>query len=118
MSQPVIDLPRHHVIREGAQRVCNPFTEAKFATLGDAIGLRTGDTLLDLASGRGEMLCTWARDHGISGTGVDISTVGIEMSRRRAAELDVADRVTFAHGDAGTFVAERPVDVAACIGAT
>jgi SAM-dependent methyltransferase len=113
-----MDLPRHHVIREGAQRICNPFTAAKLATLGEAIGLRPGDTLLDLASGRGEMLCTWARDHGITGIGVDISTVGVELAERRAAELGVADRVTFRHGDAGTYVADSPVDVAACIGAT
>jgi cyclopropane fatty-acyl-phospholipid synthase-like methyltransferase len=30
--------------------------------------------MLDLACGSGELLCTWARDHGVSGTGVDIST--------------------------------------------
>jgi SAM-dependent methyltransferase len=74
--------------------------------------------LLDLASGRGELLCIWARDHGITGTGVDISTIGVDMSRERAAEWGVADRVTFVHGDAAGYVAPQPVDVAACIGAT
>lgn len=32
--------------------------------------------------------------------------------------LGVADQVTFIHGDASGHVAEEPVDVAACIGAT
>ncbi|GID96920.1 SAM-dependent methyltransferase [Amorphoplanes digitatis] len=77
-----MDPPRHHTIREGDLRICNPFTPGKLATLGEAIKLRAGDTLLDLAGGRGEMLCTWARDHGISGTGVDISTVATDMARR------------------------------------
>lgn len=113
-----MDLPRHHPIREGDQWICNPFTAEKLATLGRAIGLRAGDTLLDLAGGRGEMLCTWARDHGISGTGVDLSTVATEKARERAVELGVADRVRFVHGDAGGFVSDAPVDVAACIGAT
>lgn len=113
-----MDLPRHHTIREGDQRIVNPFTADKLALLGRAIRLRPGDTLLDLASGRGELLCTWARDHDIRGTGVDISTVSVEMSRRRAAELGVEDRVTFVHGDAGGYVADEPVDVGACIGAT
>jgi SAM-dependent methyltransferase len=113
-----MDLPRHHTIREGDQRICNPFSPEKLATLGQAIRLRAGDTLLDLAGGRGELLCTWARDHGISGTGVDISTVATGMARNRAVELGVADRVRFVHGDAGTYVADSPVDVAACIGAT
>jgi SAM-dependent methyltransferase len=113
-----MDLPRHHVIREGDQRICNPFSVAKLATLGEALRLRPGDTLLDLASGRGELLCTWARDHGVTGTGVDISTVGVARSRDRAAELGVADRVTFVHGDAAGYRSPQPVDVAACIGAT
>jgi SAM-dependent methyltransferase len=113
-----MDLPRQHTIREGDLRICNPFTSDKLATLGRAIKLRAGDTLLDLAGGRGEMLCTWARDHGIAGTGVDVSTVATEMARKRAIELGVADRVSFVHGDAGSFVAGIPVDVAACVGAT
>jgi len=113
-----VDLPRHHTIREGDQRIVNPFTAEKLATLGRAVRLRPGDTVLDLASGRGELLCTWARDHHISGMGVDISTAGIDMSRRRAEELGVADRVTFVHSDAGGYVSDQPVDVACCIGAT
>lgn len=113
-----MDLPRHHAIREGDLRICNPFTPEKLAALGRAVKLRPGDTLLDLASGRGELLCTWARDHGISGTGVDISTVATDLARRRATELGVADQVEFLHGEAGGHVADVPADVAACIGAT
>ena len=57
---------------------------AKLAALGEALQLAPGTRLLDLASGSGEMLCTWARDHGITGTGVDISTVFTEQARSRA----------------------------------
>jgi SAM-dependent methyltransferase len=60
--------------------------------------------------------CTWARDHGITGVGVDISTVNVALARERAAELGVD--VTFRHGDAAAWKADRPVDVASCIGAT
>jgi len=74
--------------------------------------------LLDLCCGKGELLSTWAAEHGITGTGVDISTVFLAAARDRAAELGVADRVSFVHADASTYVAEEPVDVAACIGAT
>ncbi|MDQ7908154.1 class I SAM-dependent methyltransferase [Phytohabitans sp. ZYX-F-186] len=112
------DLPEPFVIRERHHRVHNPFTEEKLAVLGRAIRLRPGDRLLDLASGSGEMLCTWARDHGVTGTGVDISTAFLATARDRAAELGVADRVTFVHGDAAGHVAPDPVDVAACVGAT
>jgi SAM-dependent methyltransferase len=111
-----MDLARHHTIREGDLRIINPFSPEKLATLGRVIKLRPGWTLADFCSGRGEMLCTWARDHGITGRGVDISTVSIDMARRRAADLGVD--VTFVHGDAAEFVAGPPVDVASCIGAT
>ncbi len=74
--------------------------------------------MLDLGSGSGEMLCTWARDHGVVGTGIDLSPLFTAQAQRRAAELGVADRVTFIHGDAAGHVADAKVDVAACVGAT
>jgi SAM-dependent methyltransferase len=113
-----VDLPRNFVIRESGHRIHNPFGGEKLATLGEALRLKTGTTFLDLASGSGEMLCQWARQHGISGTGVDISTDFVKAANERAVELGVTDRVTFQHGDAAGFVAAEPVDVAACIGAT
>ncbi|WP_372346014.1 cyclopropane-fatty-acyl-phospholipid synthase family protein [Streptomyces sp. KL116D] len=113
-----MDLPRIFTIRESSHRIHNPFTPGKLAALGQALHLAPGTRVLDLASGSGEMLCTWARDHGVTGTGVDISTVFTEQARARAAELGVADRVTFVHGDASGHVADEPVDLAACVGAT
>jgi SAM-dependent methyltransferase len=113
-----MDIPRIFTISESGHRIHDPFTPEKFATLGAALRLKRGDRALDLASGSGEMLCTWARDHGIAGTGVDMSQLFTAQARRRAEELEVADRVTFIHGDAAGYVAEEKVDVAACVGAT
>jgi SAM-dependent methyltransferase len=113
-----MDLPRHFVIRESSHRIHDPLTPAKLARLGEALLLRSGQRVLDLACGSGEMLCTWARDHGITGTGVDVSSAFIDRARDRAAELGVADRVHFEHGDATGYVAAESVDVASCLGAT
>jgi SAM-dependent methyltransferase len=113
-----VDLPRYFTIREASHRIHNPFTEEKLATLGRALRPAPGTTVLDLACGSGEMLCTWARDLRLTGTGVDLSTVFIGKARARAAELGVAERVSFVHGDASGFVADQPVGIAACIGAT
>ncbi|WP_327654406.1 SAM-dependent methyltransferase [Streptomyces sp. NBC_00483] len=113
-----MDLPRIFTVRESSHRIHNPFTPGKLAVLGRALHLAPGTRMLDLASGSGEMLCTWARDHHVTGTGVDISTVFTEKARARAAELGVAERVAFVHGDASGHVADEPVDVAACVGAT
>jgi SAM-dependent methyltransferase len=113
-----VDIPRIFPIRESSHRIHNPFTPVKLAVLGEALSLDPGTVVLDLASGSGEMLCTWARDHGIGGTGVDLSTVFTRQARTRAIELGVADRVSFIHGDAAGYVANEPVDVVACVGAT
>lgn len=113
-----MDLPRIFTIRESSHRIHNPLTPGKLAVLGESLRLPAGTRVLDLASGSGEMLCTWARDLGFTGTGVDISTVFTEQARARAAELGVADRVRFVHGDAAGHVADEPVDLAACVGAT
>ncbi|MHC0432813.1 SAM-dependent methyltransferase [Streptomyces sp. O3] len=113
-----MDLPRSFTIRESGHRIHNPFTGEKLAALGRALRLAPGTRVLDLASGSGEMLCTWARDHRVVGTGVDISTEFTAKAQARAAELGVADQVVFVHGDASGHVADEPVDLAACLGAT
>lgn len=113
-----MDIPRIFNVSESAHRIHNPFTADKFATLGAALRLEPETRVLDLGSGSGEMLCTWARDHGIRGTGVDMSRLFTEQARQRADELGVADRVAFIHGDAAGHVASEKVGVAACVGAT
>ncbi|MBP9013521.1 MAG: class I SAM-dependent methyltransferase [Smithella sp.] len=113
-----MDIPRIFNITESAHRIHNPFTPDKFATLGEALRLEKGAKVLDLGSGSGEMLCTWARDYGITGTGVDMSELFTGQAKRRAEELGVADRVKFIHDDAAGFVSDEKVDVAACVGAT
>ena len=113
-----MDIPRIFTITESAHRIHNPFTPEKLATLGEALRLEPGTRVLDLGSGSGEMLCTWARDFGIIGTGIDMSQLFSEQARRRAEELHVADRVEFIHGDAAGYVANEKVGVAACLGAT
>jgi len=113
-----VDIPRIFNLTESAHRIHNPFTPEKLATLGAALRLEPGTRVLDLGSGSGEMLCTWARDYGISGAGVDMSQLFTEQAKLRAAELGVADRVEFIHGDAAGYVTDEKVGVAACIGAT
>lgn len=113
-----MDIPRIFTITESAHRIHNPFTPEKLATLGAVLRLQPGTAVLDLGSGSGEMLCTWARDYGVTGTGVDLCYLFTEQARNRAHDLCVLDRVIFLLGDAAGYVAAQKVDVAACIGAT
>ncbi|MGE3909525.1 MAG: cyclopropane-fatty-acyl-phospholipid synthase family protein [Chloroflexota bacterium] len=110
---------RFHEIAEAHHRILNPFTQEKLALLGEVCRLEARMRQLDLACGKGEMLCQWAARHRISGIGVDLSTVFLDAARVRADELGVADRVRFEHADASTYRPEHTAfDLVSCIGAT
>jgi SAM-dependent methyltransferase len=114
-----MDILRQHEISEAGHRILNPFGEDKLLLLGEICRLRDGQRQLDLACGKGEMLCRWAARFGTGGLGVDISEVFISAARERATELGVADRVRFERGDAGRCEAEAAShDIVSCIGAT
>lgn len=113
-----MDIPRIFNIAESAHRIHNPITPDKLATLGAALRLEPESRVLDLGSGSGEMLCTWARDHRITGLGIDKSRLFTAQAQARAAELGVAERVAFVHGDAAGYVSDEKAHVAACVGAT
>ncbi|MDD2610273.1 MAG: class I SAM-dependent methyltransferase [Giesbergeria sp.] len=113
-----MDIPKIFNIMESAHRIHNPLTPEKLATLGAALRLKPGDRILDLGSGSGEMLCTWARDYGIVGTGIDMSQLFSDQAKCRAEELGVAERIEFIHGDAAGCISDEKVNVAACVGAT
>lgn len=104
-------------IRESRHRIHNPLTEQQLAGLGAALNLG-GARVLDLACGSGELLTTWARDHRVTGLGVDLNPDFVAAARARAAGLGVGDAVRFVEADAAGYVADEPVDVAACVGAT
>jgi SAM-dependent methyltransferase len=63
-------------------------------------------------------LGTWARDHGVVGTGIDLSQLFTEQAKRRAEELGVAGQVEFIHRDATGYVSDQKAGVAACVGAS
>ncbi|MBG0647207.1 class I SAM-dependent methyltransferase [Enterobacter hormaechei] len=122
-AQPIkgiqpLAIPRIFTISESEHRIHNPFTEEKYAMLGRVLRMKPETRILDLGSGSGEMLCTWARDHAITGVGIDMSQLFSEQASQRAEELGVSHRVHFIHSDAAGYVAEEKCDVAACVGAT
>jgi SAM-dependent methyltransferase len=112
---------REHEIAEAEHRILNPLADSQLTLLGDVCRLADGQRQLDLACGKGEMLCRWAARFGIVGVGVDLSEVFLAAAAARARELGVADRVRFEQGDAAeAAVAVEPgsFDVVSCIGAT
>lgn len=75
---------RFHEIAEANHRILNPFTDEKLMLLGEVCRLEAGQRQLDLACGKGEMLCRWAQRFGIEGVGVDLSEVFLAAAQARA----------------------------------
>ncbi len=105
-------------IRESRHRIHNPLTEQQLAAFGATLDLPAGARILDLGCGSGELLSTWARDHQVTGLGVDLNPDFIAQAHARADELGVGGAVRFVEADASGYVVDELVDVAACVGAT
>lgn len=76
-----------------------------------ALDLRPGQTLLDLACGRGGYGLELAGTTGCAVVGVDFSAVAIAQAQRRAKALELTDRAGFQVGDlTGTGLDPASVD--------
>jgi SAM-dependent methyltransferase len=82
----------------------DPFS---FVTLTDlrriagALGVGRGQTMVDLACGRGGPGLWVARETGASLVGVDFSKVAVEQAEQRAGQLGLSERARFIVADAG-----------------
>lgn len=117
----MVSIFRYSEISEADQRILNPLSEAKADQLGRICRLGVGQRHLDLACGKGEMLCGFAAHHGTTGVGVDMDMYPpfLDAARARATQLGVEAWVRFIEADAADpgDVGED-FDVVSCIGAT
>lgn len=115
----MVSIFRHSEISESNHRILNPLSEAKLDELGAICRLTAGQRHLDLACGKGEMLCRYSRDHGTVGVGVDIYPPFLAAARDRAVELGVESSVRFVEADAADVNdVASDFDVVSCVGAT
>ena len=86
--------------------------------VGQALDLAPGQTLVDLACGRGGPGLWLARETDVSLVGVDFSPVAVGQATHRAALFGLADRARFAIGDLShTGLPDASADAAVCIDA-
>lgn len=111
-----MDIFRFTEIAEAGQPILNPFTSEQMRLLGSLCELRAEQSILDLGCGKGELLCTWSREHGTRGVGVDVYEPFTAEAEHRARALGVADRVKFVTADAGAYEPDHKFHVVACIG--
>jgi arsenite methyltransferase len=67
--------------------------------LAAGMGLRTGQSVLDVASGRGTSALTIAHEYDVTVTGVDLSPANVALSNGAAQAAGLSNRVTFQAGD-------------------
>jgi ubiquinone/menaquinone biosynthesis C-methylase UbiE len=73
-------------------------TPMELRALADALDLREGDHLVDLACGAGGSGLWMAQTTRALLTGVDFSAVGVELARQRADRLGMANQARFTRG--------------------
>jgi ubiquinone/menaquinone biosynthesis C-methylase UbiE len=84
----------------------------------ELLGLKSGQTLLDIGCGSGGPTLRFGERTGVTARGIDVHNDGITTARRQAAERGLADRVSFEVCDAtgplqfddGSFDAVMSVD--------
>jgi len=115
----LVGATQYHEISESTHRIMNPFSSEKVRLLGEICHLGPDTRVLDLACGKGEMLCMFASERGAHGLGVDRYPAFVAAARARAAEFGIAEAVTFVEGDAGDPPSEeRPFEIVSCLGAS
>jgi len=97
---------------------CNPMSTAKLDELIDLLKLNPGSTVLDIASGKGEILTRLAERYEISGVGVDISPYFVEDTERRFKERIPGAKIEILNMDAADYITDQLFDLTMCIGAS
>jgi ubiquinone/menaquinone biosynthesis C-methylase UbiE len=83
--------------------------------LADALDLRPGQEVLDLASGVGTTAFLLAQERGVKVTGIDLGTVQVAKAQARASQLGLNKLVRFEVGDAeGLPIDDRCFDAVVC----
>lgn len=80
---------------------------------GYEIGLKSGDTVLDLCCGYGTLLKVWNRAFHICGTGVDMNEEFLAVGRDRLQKNEIHD-ITLVCGDVTTYQDNKKYDVVIC----
>ena len=78
------------------------YTRTILRRLVDALNVGPGDTLADLGCGHGSTGLWVAQQLGADLVGIDLSSGGVALARKHAADLGLADRSRFLEGDLTT----------------
>lgn len=99
---------------------CNPMSVEKFEELIALLRLRPGDRVLDIATGKGELIIRLAERYGVAGIGVDLSPYCVSDAKEKHQQRIPEAQLRFLEMDGADYEPEEPegFDLVACIGAS
>ncbi len=97
----------------------SPTSAVKLVLVGKMIGLKEGNSVIDLGCGCGETLALWGKYFGITGVGIDANQRFCERAVDRLADEGLAEQIEIVCGNAAEYdFEEHAYDVASCISAS
>lgn len=112
-------MPWFHAVAERYHEIQNPIGAEKLRELGERIGLRRGQRVLDIACGRGGPAVVLASTFGCQIVGVEKAGEFAAAARERIAAAGLEDLIAVHEQDAAEFPIERGAwDAALCLGAS
>ena len=113
-----MDMWRYYEVTHWRHNVMNPSSPERLDELGRMVRLKSGQRMLDVGCGHGELLLRWHSHHGIGGVGIDASPYHAKRAMDRVAEAGASDAIQILHQEGELFASNETFDIAACVGAS
>jgi SAM-dependent methyltransferase len=100
--------------------LCNPTSLAKFSRLVELVRLPQGARVLEIATGKGELMVQLAERYGVAGVAIDLSPYCIADAQRKIEARVPGAEIELLHMDGAAYQpkAGEFFDLAACLGAS
>lgn len=106
-------------IAEQFIEIVNPVSAEKIIRVGEVVGMKEGDKIIDFGCGYAEPLILWAEKFGINAVGIEIREHAVQRATRKIFQKGLADRIQIALGNALAYQFEQhSFDIACCLGST
>jgi len=106
-------------IAERFMEILNPISEEKIIRIGELLGLKKDDHVIDFGCGYAEPLAIWSSEFEINGVGIDIRPHACDRAKKKLVNLGFRDRIEIICMDASKYEYKHgEFDAATCIGAT
>jgi hypothetical protein len=101
-SDPLLNPLFYDIIEANAQMLV-PLTPDKFPVLAQKCRIGVSTRILEVSCANGELLCKWAQEYDMRGTGVDQRASFVRLANERANELEVWTNLQFVESDVASY---------------